>query len=728
MSSGIEPNLKTDRLFWSVVAFRSIGAIGIVIIINSFLPLGTPLLITSIAGLLGVVGASLLARSRLTNLGCIALLTTLPLFPTMFFWGLTLLLSPLGLASLFIEKLTVHTNTGCLIAAATGLATWIFWRARIAVTIEALLFFAAAIAIFSGHREFHLDRPKILNSLAWRLGIDPLSMLFVLGAVLLLSVLLYLYLASLATRPRVDKVTIKRAYGGRQIITTLAVMTLMIGALYLVQHALYKHFNAIMLGRVANGVGMGSSQGMSPLSFQSALGSSNQPAALVRLEGDYSNNPFSPMMYLRETALSSFSGKEMVFAGRAFDTDLPVIAPREAFTRKEDAELGHRTPLIQSIYLLAEHTNAFAVDYPVSIVQLKNPKPTRFSGTYRAYSVAPAYALSEIEGSSVGDPRWAAEVREHYLVQHSDPRYKELAEKIAGDIKNPIEKAQALTSYLSKTAIYTLAPRHEVKPAEDPVAPFMFGDHRGYCVHFAHAITYMARALGIPARVATGYLTDLSQAKDGHILLRMSDRHAWGEIYITEIGWVPFDVQPEQVESHAETQVDAKLLEELMGILQPGEEILPKDSVKDEAGMLDPDQIWTPDPQLFINLLYLSAALFLLLKLTLRQGWRLARSPATRLRWGYISVASSLCDIGITRERGETRVDFAKRVTQVDLRPLTQLVVTKGYSSNYQLQLEAVTRTIKATQSPLKTLPRWKRPIVAVNPASIVKLLGGASW
>ena len=147
MSSGIEPNLKTDRLFWSVVAFRSIGAIGIVIIINSFLPLGTPLLITSIAGLLGVVGASLLALSRLTHLGCIALLTTLPLFPTMFFWGLTLLLSPLGLASLFIEKLTVHTNTGCLIAAATGLATWIFWRARIAVTIEALLFFAAAIAM-----------------------------------------------------------------------------------------------------------------------------------------------------------------------------------------------------------------------------------------------------------------------------------------------------------------------------------------------------------------------------------------------------------------------------------------------------------------------------------------------------------------------------------------------------------------------------------------------------
>ncbi|MEI6517844.1 MAG: transglutaminase-like domain-containing protein, partial [bacterium] len=284
------------------------------------------------------------------------------------------------------------------------------------------------------------------------------------------------------------------------------------------------------------------------------------------------------------------------------------------------------------------------------------------------------------------------------------------------------------TSYLSKTAIYTLTPRHEVKPSEDPVAPFMFGDHRGYCVHFAHAITYMARALGIPARVATGYLTDLSQAKDGHILLRMSDRHAWGEIYITEIGWVPFDVQPEQVESHAETQVDAKLLEELMGILQPGEEILPKDSVKDEAGMLDPDQIWTPDPQLFINLLYLSAALFLLLKLTLRQGWRLARSPSTRLRWGYISVASSLCDIGITRERGETRLDFANRVTQVDLRPLTQLVVTKGYSSNYQLQMEAVTRTIKATQSPLKNLPRWKRPIVAVNPASIVKMFGGASW
>ena len=104
------------------------------------------------------------------------------------------------------------------------------------------------------------------------------------------------------------------------------------------------------------------------------------------------------------------------------------------------------------------------------------------------------------------------------------------------------------------------------------------------------------------------------------------------------------------------------------------------------------------------------------------------RRQAARFGAEQQHVVGLESDIGITRERGETRVDFAKRVTQVDLRPLTQLVVTKGYSSNYQLQLEAVTRTIKATQSPLKTLPRWKRPIVAVNPASIVKLLGGASW
>jgi len=467
---------------------------------------------------------------------------------------------------------------------------------------------------------------------------------------------------------------------------------------------------------------------VSPLTFQSALGSSSQPAALVRLEGDYNNNPFSLLMYLRETALSSFNGKELVFAGRAFDTDLPVVRPQDSFTGKEDAELSRRVPLVQSVYLLADHDNAFALDYPVSIVQLKNPKPTRFKGSYRAYSIGPAYTISELRHDSVGDPRWTPDVQSHFLVPHPDPRYKNLAEEITKGISDPVEKAEALAEHLSKTSIYTLTPRHEVKSGEDPVAPFLFGDHRGYCVHFAHAMVYMLRAIGIPARVGTGYLTDLSQAKDGHILLRMSDRHAWSEVYVTGVGWVPFDIQPEQVESHAETQVDAKMLEELMGILQPGEELLPRDLVKDEEGYEEEGEIWIPDAQSVLLSVYMLLAVYVATKIFLRLGWRIVPTPSLKLRLAYISRASALCDLGVTRRLGETRLEFSRRVHEARLAPLADLVVAKAYSPRHDLSSQEITTLMASLGSPLANAPRWKRAWAMISPASVFKLLGGGGW
>ncbi len=716
------------RLYWAVIAFRCTGAVLAIAIINALLPLGTSQSAVSVAAIVGIIGASWLARSRSTSLGFVVAALALSTAPGLAIGMLNWLAGLVGLGSLRAEAIGMHTTTCGIALAIAAAATWVFWRVRIAVTLEAIMSLLASIALFSAHREFHLDRPKILNSIAWRLGVDPLAMLVIVGSLLIVSVLAYLYLASLATRPQADAVPVRRAPGKRQIFLGACSAAILVLVVFGIQRLLYSHFSAIMLARTANGVGMGSKDGASPLSFQSALGSSNQPAALVRLEGDYSNNPFSPMMYMRETALSSFNGKEMVFAGRAFDTDIPVIRPNEAFTGKEDAELSQRTPLVQSVYLLADHDNAFAVDYPASIVQLKNPQPTRFKGSYRAYSVAPAYELSGLELDAVGDPRWTAEVRQHYLEQHPDKRYKETAEKITAGIQEPVKKARALADYLSASSIYTLTPRHEVKEGEDPVAPFLFGDHRGYCVHFAHAIVYMLRALGIPARVGTGYLTDLSQAKDGHILLRMSDRHAWGEVYVAGVGWVPFDVQPQQVESHAETQVDAKLLEELMGILLPGEEILPPRLTKDEKGIEEEGAAWIPDPRSLLPVLYAVAALLVITKLLLRFGWRLVPSPQRKLRLGYVAVASALYDAGISRTEGETRLEFAQRVTIANLRPLATAVVREAYGPTPSISAERVAAIMREVSSPLSSLPRWKRCLAALNPASVASLLRGGGW
>jgi hypothetical protein len=720
----------TAKIPWyrAVLILRSLGVVLLVFLLNAMEPLGTSPFLVSLAGIAGIVTASRLAQTKLTNLAFIAGFAIAALALTTFFGSLNYSFSGITPAYFSITRLQFHAQL-CLLALfiAAG-ATWLFWRVRGAVTFEAILIATVAILIFAGHRDYHFDRPKIINSLAWRLGLPHLSMLILIGSILLALTLCYLYFASQAVRPRADSTNIQFSRSRRNVVASALAIILVGGILYLVQSALYAHYNASMLARVSNGVGMGENLGVSPLTFQSALGSTNQPAGLIRLEGDYAENPFTPMLYLRESALSQFSGKEMVFAGRAFDTDLPGVSPQSTYTGKEDVELAPRTPMVQSIYPLADHDSAFAVDYPLSIVQLKNPNPSRFKSAYRAYSVAPAFPLSSLTKRPVGDPRWTPEVRAHYLQQHPDKRYKDLALEITKGVTEPVEKINAITNYLSRTAIYTLTPNHNVGPNEDQVAPFLFGDHRGYCVHFAHAIVFMLRALDIPARIGTGYLTDLSQAKDGHILLRMSDRHAWAEAYIQNAGWVPFDVQPDQVESHADTQVDTKLLEDLMGSLEPGEEILPSESVKNEPGMEDPDSTWLPNGRTVAWLCGGIVFVLFVIKGGLRHGWRIAPTPRSKARWGYISVASALYDQGTIRAFGETRQQFAARSPHGVLIHLSSLINMCTYAQSPRLSVKEVEVAISAAHKQLAKAPWWRRALATLNPASVTNILGGGTW
>jgi transglutaminase-like putative cysteine protease len=69
---------------------------------------------------------------------------------------------------------------------------------------------------------------------------------------------------------------------------------------------------------------------------------------------------------------------------------------------------------------------------------------------------------------------------------------------------------------------------------------------RGYCVHFASAMAVMARALGIPARVAVGFLPG-SRRADGSYAVSLQDAHAWPELYFEGAGWVRFEPTPGRV-------------------------------------------------------------------------------------------------------------------------------------------------------------------------------------
>ena len=54
----------------------------------------------------------------------------------------------------------------------------------------------------------------------------------------------------------------------------------------------------------------------------------------------------------------------------------------------------------------------------------------------------------------------------------------------------------------------------------------------------------MLRAVGVPARLATGYATGDKVADKDIYLVTDSHSHAWVEVFFPGYGWIPFEPTP----------------------------------------------------------------------------------------------------------------------------------------------------------------------------------------
>ena len=94
-------------------------------------------------------------------------------------------------------------------------------------------------------------------------------------------------------------------------------------------------------------------------------------------------------------------------------------------------------------------------------------------------------------------------------------------------------------------------------PSANKLTYFLFQNKKGYCAYFAGATLFMLRALGIPSRVATGFLTvDRSSKNPGWYWFYEDQAHAWVQVYFPEFGWIDFDTTVPDAEQQQAPQPD----------------------------------------------------------------------------------------------------------------------------------------------------------------------------
>ena len=114
--------------------------------------------------------------------------------------------------------------------------------------------------------------------------------------------------------------------------------------------------------------------------------------------------------------------------------------------------------------------------------------------------------------------------------------------------ENRLILASLVSELLDERCSYSLN-LSDIPEGEDAVEYFLSKNREGYCMHFASAGALVLRECGIPARYASGYIVkakDFKKNADGGYTASVKDRnaHAWVEIYLDGIGWVPIEMTP----------------------------------------------------------------------------------------------------------------------------------------------------------------------------------------
>jgi transglutaminase-like putative cysteine protease len=302
---------------------------------------------------------------------------------------------------------------------------------------------------------------------------------------------------------------------------------------------------------------------------------------------------------------------------------------------------------------------------------------------YDAVSRMTAATPDELRQASLQNIPPAITTRYTQLPQDLPARIHELAAEVAAEAPTPYDQARAIERFLRQ---YNYSLDVQLPPAGvDPVDYFLFELQEGYCDYYASAMVVMARSVGLPARIATGFLAQPAE-EDGIQTVRQIDAHSWAEVYFAAYGWVEFEPTAQFVTPH-DPPADWAETERYQEFESPDPDVAAPIPEKDPPFSFT----WSSLLVVYIALLSVAGILFWLLK---RRG-----KPASDVEWAYGRLQHNARHLGHPLDASHTPAEFSDELLsrldrlgaypslaslveslQAPVRQLTGLFVKQRYS------------------------------------------------
>jgi transglutaminase-like putative cysteine protease len=168
--------------------------------------------------------------------------------------------------------------------------------------------------------------------------------------------------------------------------------------------------------------------------------------------------------------------------------------------------------------------------------------------TYTVGSRQPPTTLTtaQVDGTNAPLP---AEMRGYTRLPADFPAdVRDTALAITAGAATPYDRARALEQFfLDPAQGFHYSLDVDLGPdaqSQNAISQFL-QSRTGFCVQFASSFTAMARAAGLPARVAVGYTPGRYDTISNLYRVTSEDAHAWGEVWLAGVGWTRFEPTPD---------------------------------------------------------------------------------------------------------------------------------------------------------------------------------------
>jgi len=258
--------------------------------------------------------------------------------------------------------------------------------------------------------------------------------------------------------------------------------------------------------------------------------------------------------YLRLTTLESFDGVSFTLGSISAPASQEVGHGLPPAPGRVDTDLVHLSvtgakPLAENYLPLPYSPVAVRVagDWRLDLGTrtVFSTTSTTSGLTYSATSAVaqPDAAQAAATGPASPEPGLSAQlVRDEYVPSYELAALRLLALDATRGARTAFQEAVDIQNYL-RSAPFTY--KLNVAPMSGPEAleTFLESTHTGYCQQFAVAMAALARALGLPSRVAVGFTDGTRIAPDTYQITN-HDAHAWPEIWFPNTGWLRFEAAP----------------------------------------------------------------------------------------------------------------------------------------------------------------------------------------